>query len=189
MTVERSGDCGGDLGGDLATPSPAREGSSDWLGGSRFWVLQASDDEDEDGGVEPSSPRRTNVISAEDKPIAYLCRTPSPVDGIVMADESQDLARRAIKRLRKRDAQRMATKTTMMFASLEGMSLSSPVPLGTAKFKSSTRPVMEPSVFMDDGDGGWTVVHRRHRPAVITGKIQISNNAHNSKSRICLVWA
>jgi hypothetical protein len=113
------------------------------------------------------------------------------VDGIDMVDESQDLARRAIKRLRKRDAQRMATKTTMMFASLEGMSLSSPVPLGTAKFKSSTRPVMEPSVFKDDGDGdgGWTVVRRRHRPSVITGKIQISNNAHNSKSRICLVWA
>jgi hypothetical protein len=50
------------------------------------------------------------------------------------------------------------------------------------KFKESARPVLEPSVFKDDGDGGWTVVRRRHRSPVITGKIQFSNNAKISKT-------
>jgi hypothetical protein len=54
MNVERTGNYGGDLGGDCATPSPARENASGLLGGSRFWLLQASDDEEEDGDVELS---------------------------------------------------------------------------------------------------------------------------------------
>jgi hypothetical protein len=79
MTVERSEDCGGDLSGDFVTPSPARERSSEWLGGSRFWLLQSSDDEEEDDGAEPSSEG-----ADADRSIAYLCRTPSPVSGIDM---------------------------------------------------------------------------------------------------------
>jgi hypothetical protein len=57
-----------------------------------------------------------------DLSIRYLCRTPSPVSGIDMVDNSRDLARRVLKQIEKRNAQRMAIKTSLMFASSEGKS-------------------------------------------------------------------
>ncbi|KAM0852978.1 hypothetical protein ACQ4PT_051394 [Festuca glaucescens] len=169
----------GDLRGDIATPSPARERSPEWLRGSRFWLLQASDDEEEGGDVELSP-----EVEDSDMSIRYLCRTPTPVSGIDIVDDSRDLARRTLKRIEKRDAQRMATKASMVFASTEGMTSSSPLPLGKslAKNKYMARPVMEPSIFMDDNDGGWTVVRQRHRPPVITGKVHDPKHVNISKS-------
>ncbi|KAM0863643.1 hypothetical protein ACQ4PT_044458 [Festuca glaucescens] len=169
MTVR---DSTGDLSGDLATPSPAREGSPegspDWLRGSRFWLLQSSDDEEE--GVEEEV-----SCGAEDFDMSfkYFCRTPSPVSGRDIVDDSRELARRTLKRIEKRDAQRMRTMAAMAFATTEGKSSSSPVPLGksSGKYKILARPVMEPSTFVDDNNGGWTVVRRRHRPPVITGRV------------------
>jgi hypothetical protein len=122
MTVRVSGDCGGDLGGDFVTPSPARERTPEWLGGSRFWLLQSSDDEDdgEDGELSPAA-------EDSDKSFAYLCRTPSPVNGIDIVVDSKDVERRTNKRIAKRNAQRMATRASMVFASDIGMTSSSPV--------------------------------------------------------------
>ncbi|KAM0828219.1 hypothetical protein ACQ4PT_067689 [Festuca glaucescens] len=135
-------------------------------------------DHEEDGDVELSP-----EVTDSDGSIRYLCRTPSPVSVIDIVDESRDLARRTIKRIKKHNAQRLSTKASMMFASVEGMTLSSPMPLGMSlvKNRSLARPVLEPSVFKDDNDGGWTVVRRRHRPPVITGNVHDSNNANCSK--------
>ncbi|KAM0837391.1 hypothetical protein ACQ4PT_061693 [Festuca glaucescens] len=65
----------------------------------------------------------------------------------------------------------------------EGMTSSSQVPLGKSSAKNNfmARPVLEPSMFMDDNDGGWTVVRRRHRPPVITGRIHVPRSVANSK--------
>jgi hypothetical protein len=169
MTVRETGDCGGDLSGEFATPSPVRESSPEWLRGSRFWLLQASDDEDE-GGDGEFSPDTANA----DGSIRYLCRTPSPVCGIDLADDSHELARRTRRRIEKRNKQRMTNKVAMEFASMEGKSASSSLPLGKGSIlnKLSARPVMEPSIFVDvDDEGGWTMVRRRHRPPVITEEV------------------
>jgi hypothetical protein len=37
------------------------------------------------------------------------------------------------------------------------------------KSKHAVNPVLEPSLFPDDGQGGWTLVCRRRRAPVITG--------------------
>jgi hypothetical protein len=96
MTV---GDGFGDPGGDLATPSPARKrkvrdgsGSTEWLQGSRFWLLQSTDDEEEEVEEELSQ-------GAEDfdMPLRYLCRTPSPVSGRDIVDDSKELAQQTLK--------------------------------------------------------------------------------------------
>ncbi|KAM0909914.1 hypothetical protein ACQ4PT_014507 [Festuca glaucescens] len=115
------GDRAGDSGGDLATPSPARDrkvsnadGSPEWLRGSRFWLLDSSDDEEE-GAEEGLSPGSEDF----DTPVKYLCHTPSPVHDRDIAEDSKELVRRALKRIKRRDAQRMATKAAMAFASLE----------------------------------------------------------------------
>ncbi|KAK1601452.1 hypothetical protein QYE76_018638 [Lolium multiflorum] len=179
MTVGGSGDCGGDSCGDFATASPVRESSPEWLRGSRFWLLQASDDE-EDGGDLELSPGAAD----SDRSLMYLCRTPSPVSDIDIVDDSRELARRTTKRITKRNAQRMATKASMVFASPEGKASSSSMPLGrgVTKIKSLAIPVMEPSIFIDDDDGGWTVVRRRRWPPVIPHDIPDPKNLTNSKS-------
>ncbi|KAM0873685.1 hypothetical protein ACQ4PT_037891 [Festuca glaucescens] len=180
MTVGDSGISGGDWDGDLATPSPARESSPEWLRGSRFWLLQASDEEEEEvAGGEESAPGADGL----DLSIRYLCRTPSPASGIDIVDDASDLARRALKRIEKRNAQRMATKAAMALEVTEGTNSFSQLPLGkgSANNKQMVRLVMEPSLFTDDTDGGWTVVRWRHRPPVITGRIHEPNCVINSK--------
>ncbi|KAK1611062.1 hypothetical protein QYE76_034735 [Lolium multiflorum] len=178
MTVGGSGNHGGDPDGDLATPSPAREFSSGLLGGSRFWLLQASDDEEDDGEVELSP-----GVADSNGSLRYLCCTPTPANSIDIVDDSRDLARRARKRLEKRDAQRQATKASLLFESMEGTLISSPLPSARMSVKSRTlvRPVMEPSVFRDDNDGVWTVVRRRHRPPAITGNVHDSKKSNRTK--------
>ncbi|KAM0836214.1 hypothetical protein ACQ4PT_062457 [Festuca glaucescens] len=116
----------GDLGGDLATPPPVREhdvrdggGSPEWLRGSRFWLLQSIDDEGEGGEEELSS-----VVEDCDMPIRYLCRTPSPASGRDIDEDSRELARRTLKRIKRQDAQREATKAAMALEFSEGESSS-----------------------------------------------------------------
>jgi hypothetical protein len=165
MTV---GGGSGDLGGDLATPSSAgdrrrvseADGSPEWLRGSRFWLLQPSDDKEE-GVDEEVSPG----VEDYEMSVRYLCRTPSPVSGRDIVDDSQELARRTLNMIKKREEQRVATKAAMALELSEGTSSCSFLPLGNsvAKFRAHAMPVMEPSVFCDDNNGGWTVVRRRHR--------------------------
>ncbi|KAK1629024.1 hypothetical protein QYE76_003363 [Lolium multiflorum] len=156
-----SGDAVGDTGGDPATPSPAvvqaqlngGEAPERPLNG-RFWVLQSSDDEaEEEDAMAEASP-----FSDADS-FRYLCRTPEVVDDRDLFESTQELARRAIKRLQRRQVQRTAA---MDFMAMKG-TLTSPLStsLGRSTPKSLNLPVLEPSVFHDDGQEGWTVVHRR----------------------------
>jgi hypothetical protein len=179
----------GDLGGDVATPPPARGqdvrdggGSPEWVRGSRFWLLQSSDDE-EDGGEDELSSDAEDI----DVPIRYLCHTPSPMGGIDIDEDSRELARRTLKRIRKRDAQQAATKASIELAFSEGKCWSSLLRLGSrsAKISIQRRPVLEPSVFTDEDDGGWTVVHRRHRPPVNTERARDPKRTDFSK-KLCL---
>ncbi|KAM0842343.1 hypothetical protein ACQ4PT_058412 [Festuca glaucescens] len=163
MTVRQgSGDAVGDAGGDLATPAPAAvrlrltdgKAPEHPLEG-RFWVLAPSDDEDEDEDA-------MDVVSPlpDAGSLRYLCRTPEEVGDRDLNDSIQDMARRSIKRLHRRQMQR---KAAMEFMAMEG-TLSSPMstPLGRSGSKKSVNlPVLEPSVFDDDGQEGWTVVHRQ----------------------------
>jgi hypothetical protein len=114
----------GDTGGDLASPTPAHgstasEGvcSPEWLSGSRFWALQASDGEDEEEGL------LGGCVSAEDN--RYLCRTPLPVSDADLIEDSAELSRRQIKRIKRRDDQRRAARAAWAFMASRSSSVSS----------------------------------------------------------------
>ncbi|KAM0898640.1 hypothetical protein ACQ4PT_021807 [Festuca glaucescens] len=160
MTVR---DALGDSGGDLATPPPARAkeegigcGSPKRPLGGRFWVLQSSDDED-DGNVDELS---ADGDSASRK---YLCRTPLSVSGRDLSEPSSELARRMRKRINRQTSQRLAAMEAMEIMSSEGKVPSPLLPLGMSLCKNKVKvmPVLQPSVFVDDGLDGWTVVRRR----------------------------
>jgi hypothetical protein len=168
MTI---GEGSGDLAGDLATLSPGdrrkvseADGSPEWIYGSRFWLLQPSDDEEE-GVHDEVSPDTEDFDIA----IRYLCRSPSPVSGRDIADDSQELAWRTLRRMKKREEQRAATKAAMMLDFSEGTWCVSSLPLGSSvtKLREHVLPVMEPSLFCDDNSGGWTVVRRRRWATVV----------------------
>ncbi|KAM0908073.1 hypothetical protein ACQ4PT_015705 [Festuca glaucescens] len=174
----------GDAGGDLATPTPVIvrtagkvDGSPEWLRGSRFWLLQPSDDEEE--GLGEESPA---IDEDTDYSLRYMCRSPAPVTDRDIVEDSSELARRTLKRIRRRDAQRMAAKAAMAFASPQGMNSTSPLPWGkvSAKIKNLVRPIMEPSVFVDDSTEGWTIVRRRRWPPVIDALPQDPKIKENS---------
>jgi hypothetical protein len=133
------------------------------LSGSRFWSLQDSDEEEE-GEAEDVSP-----LSDIDKTIPYLRRTPTHVSGRDIDESLSELAQRTLKRANRRDTQWMATKAAMALTSPEGKF--SPISLSleksSGKAKTLIKPVMDPSVFMDDSTEGWTVVRRRRWPPVI----------------------
>ncbi|KAK1611113.1 hypothetical protein QYE76_034786 [Lolium multiflorum] len=159
MTVgEGSGDGAGDTGGDPTSASPvaAHSGGSapERLPDGRFWVLESSDEEGEDeDAMADTSP------SHDAGSIRYLCRTPEMVDDRDLKESTHELARRTFKRLQRRQLQR---KAAMDFMATKG-TLCSPVstPLGRSNPKSLILPVLAPSVFIDDGQEGWTVVHQR----------------------------
>ncbi|KAK1605426.1 hypothetical protein QYE76_029099 [Lolium multiflorum] len=120
MTVRlRSGDAEGDAGDALATLTPATErrtfsdGSTpEYPLGGRFWVLSSSDEESEDD-VAMDAESATEAGS-----LRYLCRTPEEVGDRDLNGSIQDLARRSIKRLHRRQMQR---KAAMDFLELEGV--------------------------------------------------------------------
>ncbi|KAM0930682.1 hypothetical protein ACQ4PT_000783 [Festuca glaucescens] len=154
----------GDAGGDPATPPPATVQarsnggvSPERLLGGRFWVLESSDEE-EDGDMEEISTLGDSVS------VRYLCRSPSSESDRDLQEGSQELARRAIKRINRQRMQRMAATAALEFMSPEGTSSPISMPLGMSVHKSKPMnlPILEPSVFEDDGLEGWTVVRRRH---------------------------
>jgi hypothetical protein len=114
-------------------------------------VFQESDDED-DGQAEASPVR-------ECASMRYGCDTPSPVSGRDLDESSTALARRALKRVQRQQAQRLAA--TAAFELDEGMISPASRPLGISTSKFKVRPVLEPIVFHDESTHCWTVVHRR----------------------------
>jgi hypothetical protein len=94
--------------------------------------------EDEDGQVE--------VTPEQDwASMRYGCHTPSPASGRDLAKSSTSLARRALKRVQRQQAQRLAA--TAVIELDEGMVSPSSRPLGKSTSKIKVLPVLEPSVF------------------------------------------
>ncbi|KAK1681753.1 hypothetical protein QYE76_042601 [Lolium multiflorum] len=142
MTV--GGCLSGDGGGDLAnqpptaarltadvgysleqtrTPSTGTICSPEKFTGSRFWVLEAEDEEVSDRDDEDVHEREEDGSPAGggDRSATYLCRTPSPVRDADLLEDSSDLNRRRLKRLRRRDEQRMAARSALFFSINEGL--------------------------------------------------------------------
>ncbi|KAM0845185.1 hypothetical protein ACQ4PT_056551 [Festuca glaucescens] len=177
----------GDTGGDLVIPAPARASmardgvcSPEWLSGSRFWMLQTSDDEDEDEGHSDRS------SAADDRSVSdrYFCRTPLPVSDADLDEDTAELTRRHIKRIKRRDDQRMAARTALTFVASEGTSSSPSLSLGrnSGSTKIRSMPVLVPSVFLDDDAGGWTVVRRRRWSPAIEERLHDPRNQEVSKN-------
>ncbi|KAM0870258.1 hypothetical protein ACQ4PT_040132 [Festuca glaucescens] len=173
-------------GGDLVTPAPVKplkgsdgDCSPECLLGSRFWELRSSE-EDEDGEAEERS-----SAGESEKSIRYLCRTPSPVSGRDILEDMSELARRALKRIRRQNDQRLAAKAAMVLTSPEGMSspISMSLGMSVCKIKAKAKPVLEPSVFTDDSTDGWTVVCRRCWSPVIGRRSHDPRKAVISKIR------
>jgi hypothetical protein len=182
MTVgELSGDAGGDLAadGDLASQTPPTTAvlspSPPWtpltvqvlspesFTGSRFWALQADDAEDTDldEGEEEEGGDDGSPAGGADRSATYLCRTPVPVRDADLIEASSELNRRQMKRLRRRDEQRIAARSAFFFSAREGMNSSPPMLLGIRKKSAvAMNPILEPSVFVDESMDGWTVVRR-----------------------------
>ncbi|KAK1613670.1 hypothetical protein QYE76_019187 [Lolium multiflorum] len=170
MTVgdRATGDSAGDS--DFITPVRAREerhgcGSPERSLGGRFWVLQASDEE-EDGEVDVIS------SSGGERSLRYLVSTPASASDRDLSERSSELARKLRKRINRQMSQRRAATAAMEFPESAGTSSSDLLPLGRDqnKMKIRARPVLEPYVFLDDGLGGWTVVRRRHWSPVMDKK-------------------
>jgi hypothetical protein len=176
---------GGDAGGDLGSPPPAIEPkrvgenfSPEWLSGSRFWSLQSSDDEDQEEEVEVSP------LKDIEKVFGYLWSTLTKVSDRDIDDSSPEVARRVLKRINMRDQQRLAFKAAMALASPEGKVSSSPLSLEKRSGKENImiRPVMEPTVSIDDGTEEWTVVCRRRWSPAIGNGARDPRKMGNSKS-------
>jgi hypothetical protein len=189
MTV---GTPSGDTDGDLATQtaarvSTAREGvcSPEWFSGSRFWMLQPADDEDD--GEDDGEGDGFSAVGDSARSVRYLCRTPSPVSDADLVEGSADLTRRHLKRIKRRDGQQMAARAAMLFSTMEGMISSPSMPLG--KNPGSTvckpMPVLEPSVFFDDNTEGWTVVRRRRWSPVSDVKVHDPRKKGGFKKVCC----
>jgi hypothetical protein len=114
-------------------------------------VLQSSDDE-EDGSAEEALP------AGDRDPLRYVCQTPSSVSERDLSENSSELARRALKRVNRQRAQRLAARAVIELEG-EGMLSSSIWLLGRSMSKTINKPILEPSVFRDDCLQGWTVVH------------------------------
>ncbi|KAK1602601.1 hypothetical protein QYE76_016870 [Lolium multiflorum] len=117
---DEAGDATDDVGGHLPSRSPAagltRLGGglpTEHPFGGRFWVLTPSDDEGEDEiAMDVASP---SPVAGS---LRYLCRTPEEVGDRDLNDSVQEAARRAIKRVRRRQMQREAA---MDFMAMEGV--------------------------------------------------------------------
>jgi hypothetical protein len=108
----------GDTGGDLATPTPVKvptagEGvsSPEWLNGSRFWMLQSSDDE-EDGEEDGEEGEDEDIADS----VRFFYRSPSPVSDADLLEGSVELSRRLRRRMKRQDDQQMATRAALLFS-------------------------------------------------------------------------
>jgi hypothetical protein len=167
MTVRRAT---GDGRGDLPIGSPAANltdsedvCSLDRPFGGHFWALQVSDGEG-DGDADVVSP-----TGASD-PSRYVWQTPVSASVRDISERSSELARRAIKRRNRQLAQREAAINVIQFDD-EGMRSPFSRPLGQSLPRIKNKPVLEPSIFEDDGSEGWTVVNRWSWSPEITTKV------------------
>ncbi|KAM0887204.1 hypothetical protein ACQ4PT_029203 [Festuca glaucescens] len=181
-----SGDVGGDhaAGVDLATQALPK--TPEKFTGSRFWVLQADDEEDTDleDGEEEEGGDDGSPAGGGDRSATYLCRTPVPVRDADLVEASSELNRRQMKRLRRRDEQRMAARSALFFSTREGMNTPPSVPLGIqTKSAVAKNPVLEPSVFVDESMDGWTVVRRRRWSPAFDDNLQDPKMMDNSNLR------
>lgn len=140
--------------------------------GSRFWALLSDDEDDVESEVEEegASGDEGRSVRVGDRLVSYLCRTPSPARDADLIEDSVELNQRQLKRLRRRDGQRLANRAALFFSSGEGM-VSSFSSLGkVARSVGHIKlPVLEPSVFVDETKEGWTLVHRRRwSPAAVS---------------------
>nr|XP_051229335.1 uncharacterized protein LOC127347151 [Lolium perenne] len=203
----------GDTGGDLATQTPAtvaltseapdREpqvtvlpevgsSASEALGGvsscsserpigSRFWALQS--DDEEDGGSGDEEVDEVSSVRGGDRLASFFCRTPTPSRDADLAEGSSELNRQQLKRLRRRDGQRLAARVALFFSSGEGTgSLSSSLLDKKSKpVCHMNLPVLEPSIFVDKTMEGWTLVRRRRWSSASVKKVRDPGITENSK--------
>ncbi|KAK1697739.1 hypothetical protein QYE76_014436 [Lolium multiflorum] len=168
-----NGDCLGvrQISSPVFTAAGKEEGASpEGLPGGRFWVLQELDDE-EDGQAEVTPVRDWASMR-------YGCHTPSSASGRDLDESSTALARRALKRVHRQQAQRLAA--TAVIELDEGMVSPSSRPLGKSTSKIKVLPVLEPTVFRDESSHGWSVVHRRRWLPAIGKKRHDPLNSLNS---------
>lgn len=161
MTV---GHGSGDGVGDSAQPIPevtaTVRGSPETVFSGKFWLLgEISDDEDSGRGA-------FNVSTPSSRSLQYLCRTPSPAADRDLREDARALSRRTSRRLERRRQQRLAAIELAAGRSSpsEVIFPQSHADLDSyAKKACKANPVLQPSTFLDDGSGGWTVVQRRRR--------------------------
>jgi hypothetical protein len=179
VTVGDSGDGAGDLA--CTSPEltgPATDPSSEIR--SRFWGASVSSDDGSDVDLDEAAPMES--LSS----LRYLCRSPTPVSGRDLqwsSGESQRAARRLHPQRIQREAARVLTSPTEDLTEVcDDVSV---VLMNQKKCKQVVHPVFEPSVFPDDGKGGWTLVCRRRRAPVITRPedAQVPCGSRNSNQR------
>ena len=123
--------------------------------GRRFWALAADEDEELGGNYVADD------HDGEDRFRSFMkiCKTPTPSSSRSSGSSSS----RASQRLRKINAQRYASKSLSLFSDNDVRSLSV-VAKRKTNFRVLKRPVLEPTVFVEEQDrGGWTVVGGRRR--------------------------
>nr|XP_051190804.1 uncharacterized protein LOC127304140 [Lolium perenne] len=158
-------------------------GSSEMTIGGRFWALQS--DEEDDGGSGDEEVEFASSGRGGDRLASFFCRTPSPSRDTDLAEGSSELNRRQLKRLRRRDGQRLAARAALFFSSGEGTGSFSSSPLNKeSKAKCHMNlPVLEPSVFVDKTMDGWTLVRRRRWSPAFAKKVcdpGITENSNGS---------
>ncbi|KAM0898292.1 hypothetical protein ACQ4PT_022009 [Festuca glaucescens] len=181
-----SGDVGGDHAAGVDLVTQALPKTPEKFTGSRFWVLQADDEEDTDleDGEEEEGGDDGSPAGGGDRSATYLCHTPVPVRDADLVEASSELNRRQMKRLRRRDEQRMAARSALFFSTREGMNTPPSMPLGIqTKSAVAKNPVLEPSVFVDESMDGWTVVRRRRWSPAFDDNLRDPKMMDNSNLR------
>jgi hypothetical protein len=130
--------------------------------GGRFWALQSEDEDDGGSGEEEVEESADEDSSVGRYRLASFCRTPTPARDADHAEGSSELNQRQLKRLRRRDGQRLVARAALFFSSGEGTgSLSSSLLDRDSKPDCHINlPVLEPSVFVDKTVEGCTLVRR-----------------------------
>jgi hypothetical protein len=83
------------------------------------------------------------------------------VDTVALALIGEMSSAWRLDRLRRRNEQRLATRSAFFFSDRVGMNTSPSLPLGSLKKSAvAMNPILEPSVFVDESMHGWTVVRR-----------------------------
>jgi hypothetical protein len=114
--------------------------SPEHLLGGRFWVLESSDDEDGED-LEEISPLGDSAS------FRYLCRSPAAESDMDLKECSQELARRAFKRINWQKQQRRAAMELMSTECTSSSPIAMSLGRSVLKSKPVNLPILEPSVF------------------------------------------